>query len=154
MVYIQMHEFVKNLDKREPRWQGVTARGPITEVKQLWAQLVPSETRWWLLRCDWHLLCSAMAYVIWAYKRFPECFPTCKKARVCAVMPMWLVHIKECVVSWNMPNHHTSMCHGWVCEWMLHWKTEWKGGLPGMRLQTCMFPSGMTQYEKETWAAK
>ena len=53
------------------------------------------ETHWWLVKCDWHMPCSAMAYVIWAYKKFPECSPTHKKAGLCAVMPMWLVHIKE-----------------------------------------------------------
>ena len=88
-------------------WQGATAHGPITvtahcpitEVKQLWAWLVLGWVTLWdtlvVLRCDWNLLCCAMAYYVWAYKRFPECFPTHKKAGVCAVMPMWLVHIKE-----------------------------------------------------------
>ena len=53
------------------RWYGVTIRGPITEVKQLWAWLVlgwvTSKLHWQLPKM-WCLLCSAMAYVIWAYK--------------------------------------------------------------------------------------
>ena len=95
---------------------------------------------WWLLRCDWHLLCSAMAYVIWAYKRFPQCSPTCKKAGVCTVMPMWLVHIKEHVDHQNMPTpillSAMSECVNGCCikrpnkkEVLLH-----------MRWQTCMLP--------------
>ena len=63
-----------------------------------------------------------------------------KKARVCAGMSMWLVHIKEHVVCQNMFNHDTSICHEWVCEWVLHWKADGKEVLPHMRWQACMLP--------------
>ena len=78
-----------------PRWHGATIHGPITEVKQLWAWLVLG------LVTIWDTLVAAkdvidtccvllLAYVIWPYKRFPECSPTHKKTRMCAVMSMWL----------------------------------------------------------------
>ena len=70
----------------------------------------------WLLICDWHLLWSAMAYVIWTYKRFPECSPTCKKARVCAIMLMWLVHIKEHV--WTIGTCPTTTLLSVMSEWV------------------------------------
>ena len=89
-----------------------------------------------LLRCDWHLLCSAMAYVIWVYKRFPVCSLTCKKAGVCAVMPMWLVHIKEHV--WTVRTSPTTMSEC-VNEYSIK-RLNKKEVLPHMRWQTCMLP--------------
>ena len=44
----------------------------------------------------------------WWKSRWWECSPTHKNAGVCAIMSIWLVHIKEHVDHWNMPNHHTS----------------------------------------------
>ena len=41
---------------------------------------------------NWHYLWSCSAH----------------KSGVFAVMSLWLVHIKECLVCQNMPNHHTS----------------------------------------------
>ena len=94
-----------------PHWQGVTIHGLITEVKQLWAHLVLGwMTIWGKLVAANDVIdacCGLLWLVIWACKRFPECSPTIKKPGVCAVMSMWLVHIKECM--WSIRTCPTTM---------------------------------------------
>ena len=61
----------------------------------------------------------------------------------------------------NMPNHHTSICYEWVCEWVLHWKAKQKKGIALYGMADMYAPqevdlgggspswkSWMTQYEK------
>ena len=102
-----------------------------------------------------------MAYVIWAHKRFTECYPTCKKAGLCAVMSMWLVNIKEHV--WSIGTCPTTILLSAMGECVSECCTERLkiGILPHMRWWTCMLPrelildgvappqeNGMTQYAK------
>ena len=59
------------------------------------------------------VLCYGLCHM--SIQEFTECCLTRKKAGLCTVMSMWLVHIKRtCVVRWNMPNHCTSIYREWV----------------------------------------
>ena len=114
----------------------------------MWDTLVAAK------RCDWHPMCSAMAYVIWAYKRFPECSPTHKKAGVCAVMSMWLVHIKEYM--WSVRTCPTTILLSAVRECVSAALKGWMiEVLPHMRWQACMLPRELTWEEvaspQEKW---
>ena len=98
------HEMCHNLNKDFPPWQGMTICGPNTEVKQLWAWLVLGWVTIWdtlvaakdvIYAC--HVLLWLMSY---EYTRGSQSVPELiKKAGVCTVMSMWLVHIKEHVSS-------------------------------------------------------
>ena len=71
----------------------------------------PSRPHWKLLKM-WlkpAVLCYGLCHM--SIQEVHRCYPTCKKAELCAVMSMWQVHIKEHVVHQNMPNHHTSICN-------------------------------------------
>ena len=97
---------------KEPHWQGVTTQGQITEVKQLWAQLALGWVTVWDTLVDAKDVIDTCCVLLWlmSYEHmrgFSECSSTCKKAGVCAVMPMWLVHIKEHV--WTVRTCPTTM---------------------------------------------
>ena len=146
-------------------WQGVTIHGLITEVKHLWAQLVLGwVTVWDTLEAANNVIdtCHVLLWLIWAYKRFPECSPTHKKAGVCAVMSMYLVDIKEHVWSiWRNPTtillSAMSKCTNKCCIERLNEKRyclTWDSGpvrSPGSWSGRWWLPlkkSGMTQYGK------
>ena len=74
-------------------------------------------------------------------KEVPRVFPNSQKARVCAVMPMWLVHIQEHV--WTIGTCPTtillSAMSDHVNECCIERLNE-KEVLPHMRWQVCMLP--------------
>ena len=57
-----------------------------------------------------------MAYVIWAYKSSQSATEFLKKARLCAVMSMWLVRIKEHV--WSIRTCPTTILLSTLSKWM------------------------------------
>ena len=117
-------------------------------IIQLWAHLVFGWVTIWdtlvaakdvIDNC--HVLLWLMSYG--EYKRFPECFPTHKKARsVCCHVYVSGAHKRTCEVHQNMPSHHTSICHEWVCKWVLHWKAEWKRGIASYEMAHLYAPQG------------
>ena len=79
----------------------------------------------------------------WWKSGWRECSPTRKKGRVCAIMSIWLVHIKEHV--WTIGTCPTTillstitMCEC-VCEWQ-HWRLVKKRICGTWDLRTCMLP--------------
>ena len=100
----------------ESFWQGVTICGLITEVKQLWAWLVV----WWVT--VWDTLVAAKDVIDISH------------------VLLWLMLYET---YWNMPNHHTSICHEWVYKWVLHWKAKWKRGIASYEMANLYAPQGV-----------
>ena len=152
---------------QEPHWKGVTTHGPITEVKQLWVWLILEWVTVWdtLVAAKMWFTPAAFCYGLchMSMQEVPRVLPNSWKARVCDVMPMWLVHIKEHV--WTIRTCPTtillSAMNECVNEYCIKRQNK-KEALPHMRWQTCMLPreliwegwlslkkSGMMQYEKK-----
>ena len=72
------------------------------------------------------MFCYGLCHM--SIQEFTECFQTLKKVRLCAVMSMWLVHIKEHV--WSVGTCPTTILLSMsrsMCK-VLHWRAEQKKG--------------------------
>ena len=82
-----------------------------------------------------------MAYVIWTYKRFPECSLTRLKGRgMCYHVYVIGAYKRTHVDRQNMPNHCTSIYHEWMCVCVAALKVIVTRYTAQSVMRTCMLP--------------
>ena len=133
----------------EPHWQGVTFCSLITEVKQFWSWLVLGWVTIWvtlLAAKDVIDACHALLWLMYEHTRGSQIATKLIKRLGCAVMSMWLVHIKNMC---GLLEHAQPLYFylPWVSVWVLHWRAK-------QQRRYCLIWDGRSVWSPGIWSGR